>query len=259
MKVRVLKKTDLMLVDAEMTMNVQGAVHFEEDAHLSPPLFMGALRSYLDASGVCLLQGEVSDFRRSGPRLESVRTSEGEMQADEFVISAGVWSRDLFRQLGLKLPLLSGRGYGFTVLDQDLPSKPWVPAILVEARIAVTPMPEGVRFVGALELGPPIDCIRESRLEGMRINIPEYYPTFHSALDPDLLTRPAVWSGHRPCTPDGLPYLGRPAAFENLTIATGHAMMGMSLGPVSGELVAQTIGGEPCSAPMDLLSPDRYG
>jgi D-amino-acid dehydrogenase len=252
LSVKELRGADLLQAEPELPMSVYGGVLFEQDAHLSPPLFMEALRSHLDRLGVCLVQGTVSGFKKAADRLEAVKASDGDLEADEFVVAAGAWSGRLARDLGLSLPLLSGRGYGFEV--EGPPVRPQRAGILVEARIAVTPMPDGIRFVGAMELGPPADGIRSSRVEGMRMNIPSYFPT----LDEGLLARSEAWFGHRPCSPDGVPYLGRTARFRNVSFATGHAMMGMSLGPVSGNIVAQTICGEPLEVSSELLSPDRF-
>ena len=87
----------------------------------------------------------------------------------------------------------------------------------------------------------------------MRENIPLYYPSFR----PEDLDGP-TWCGLRPCSPDGMPYVGRTKAAQGVIFATGHAMMGMSLGPITGTLVAKIITGEQPAIPLDLLSPDRY-
>jgi len=134
-----------------------------------------------------------------------------------------------------------------------------IPSILVEARVAVTPMTGGMHFVGTMELGRPEadtagNRISPLRVEGMRHSIPNYYPAFPSS----LLEKASVHSGLRPCSPDGLPYIGRPSRYENLIVATGHAMMGMSLGPITGKLVAELAAHESPSIPLTLMSPDRY-
>lgn len=175
------------------------------------------------------------------------------MEADAFVIAAGAWSGKLAKLLGLNLPLLAGKGYGFTVTEP--PQKPRLPALLIEGRLAVTPFARGLRFVGTMELEPPGSLgINPARVQGMCESIPQYYPAFR---DFDFAATP-IWAGLRPCSPDGMPYLGRTKRFQNLFFATGHGMMGMSLGPVSGRIVAQAVANEPTCIQSDLLSPDRY-
>jgi D-amino-acid dehydrogenase len=179
---------------------------------------------------------------------------EGEIEADEFVLCAGVWSEPLARELGLSLPLMAGKGYSLTLPRP--PRRPHLPAILTEARVAVTPMGESLRVGGTMELTSRDQAgrIAPARVQGIVSSVARYYPE----LTPDDFRGVPAWSGLRPCSPDGLPYLGRFARFDNLSAATGHSMMGMSLGPVSGKLMAEILCGEPPSLDVSALSPDRY-
>ncbi len=268
LKTRVLDRAELADFERGIAYDAAGAVYFEDDAHLTPPLFMPALRARVLAEGAEIRDGvEVSGFRTKDGRVEAVLLQNErerppptlpslkgeELDADEVVLAAGAWTGVLARRLGVRLPLLAGKGYGFTV--KAPPAMPEYPAILVDGRVAVTPMADGLRFVGTMELGLPGEPkANEARLRGMRRSIAEAYPAFR---DFDFASIPA-WAGLRPCPPDGMPYLGRPRGLANVVVATGHGMMGMSLGPVSGELVAQVAAGESPSIPLDLLSPDRY-
>jgi D-amino-acid dehydrogenase len=252
LRATLLTNDDLKRLEPDVEMDVAGAVHFEDDAHLTPPVFMEAMRRKLLACGAEIRYGiSASGFRTENRTVKSIETDQGPLEADEFVVAAGAWSNALARSLGLKLPLLAGKGFGMTITDP--PETPRIPAILTEARIAVTPMVDGVRFVGAMELGQPGVAPSAGRVEGMRRRIPEYYPSFTG----DRLGAP-VWSGNRPCSPDGLPYLGRTRRADNVVIATGHAMMGMSLGPVTGLVVSKIIAGDPPGIAIHLLDPDRY-
>ena len=237
---------DSLEPDVSFADGVKGAVHFLDDAHLTPATFMRCFRSQLADTGVKFVLAPSVALDASG---ESVRI-EG-VPADQIVVAAGVWSGDLVRPLGMSLPMLSGKGYGFTV---PYSKSMTTPAILVESRIAVTPMLDGVRFVGTLELGHPNARINHNRIAGVSESIPRYYRGFNLA----TLSSDKPWFGHRPCTPDGLPYIGRSRRFKNLTIAAGHAMMGMSLGPVTGKLVAEVVQDLPPSFNLELLSPNRY-
>lgn len=257
LNVKVLQGMGLVEAEPGIIVSAHGGVLFRDDAHLTPAVFMDALRSYLEGHGVRFIEGRASGFESSGRNIRCVRTSEGDVEAELFVLAAGAWSGQLARKVGFKMPLLSGRGYGFTLPLQD--SRPTIATILVEARIAVTPMLDGTRFVGTLELGPPEPGVSESRLQGMRRDIPDFYPSLHPSLETGLKAHDSVWHGHRPCSPDGLPYIGRSKRVENLIVATGHAMMGMSLGPVTGMLVGQVADGEETSLGLGLLAPERFG
>jgi D-amino-acid dehydrogenase len=235
-------------------MNVAGSVYFPKDCHLSPDRLMRSLVKVCQDMGVKFLPGtEITDWIREGKRLRAVKTASGqEIAADQFVLAGGSWSAETIKPLGLRLPMQAGKGYSLT-----LPSprqSPEICAILTEARVAVTPMNGGLRIGGTMEIAGLNTAISPRRVRGIINAVPDYYPDFSPAdfegIEP--------WCGLRPCSPDGLPYLGRTAAADNLLVATGHSMMGISLGPVTGEIVGRLLAGEPAGHELDLLSPDRY-
>jgi D-amino-acid dehydrogenase len=126
--------------------------------------------------------------------------------------------------------------------------------ILSEARVAVTPMGDALRFGGTMEITGTDLKINPSRVRGIIKAVPKYLPDFSD----DDFRDVQPWAGLRPCSPDGLPYMGRFGRYENLSVATGHAMMGLSLGPITGKLMAEVLAGEEPSISLDQLSPDRY-
>ena len=253
LKADVLDRAALAAFDPAITMDAVGAVFFHDDAHLTPPAFMRALRERVVAAGVEIREGvEVTGARRGGSRVEALSTSQGEVAGDEYVLATGTWAGKLGRAMGLRMPMAAGRGFGITIAKP--PEMPTIPAIFTEGRIAVTPMLDGLRFVGTMELGQPNLSPESPRVDGMRENITRYYPKF-SATDVNV----PAWCGLRPCTPDGLPYLGRPSTATNVVVAAGHAMVGMSLGPITGQLVADLIVDGRARMPIDILAPDRFG
>ena len=131
---------------------------------------------------------------------------------------------------------------------------PQLCSIFTEARLAVTPMGTSLRIGGTMEIAGLNEEINPVRVRGIIKSVPRYFPEFSendfAGIQP--------WRGLRPCSPDGLPYVGRTGRFANLTVATGHAMMGLSLGPITGRLVAEVVSGEKPSLPIELLAPDRY-
>jgi D-amino-acid dehydrogenase len=240
-------------LDPDVTVDVAGGVYFPKDCHLSPNRFMAALKEQCDTLGVKFAwstEGEA--FIRQRTRISGVKTANGQITTDEVVLAGGSWSPVIARELGLKLPMQAGKGYSLTLTTpRELPQ---ICSILSEARIAVTPMGGTLRFGGTMEIAGLNEDINPVRVQGIIKAVPKYYPKF----TPDDFAGIQPWRGLRPCSPDGLPYLGRTAKFSNLTIATGHAMMGLSLGPITGKLVSEIITGENPSFDLTLLDPDRY-
>ena len=236
-------------------MEVAGAVHYPGDGNLAPDRLMAVLQRRLAAKGTRFFwKSEISGWRLDGERTIRAARLEGgeEIEADEFVLCAGSWSPGLSRGLGLKLPMQAGKGYSLT-LPQPRQS-PRLCAMLTEARVAVSPMGTALRFGGTMELSGLDEDIAQERVRGIIDAVPRYYPE----LSTEDFAGIRPWRGLRPCSPDGLPYLGRTARISNLVVATGHAMLGVSLGPITGRLVAEMLSKEEHSIDVSLLSPDRY-
>jgi D-amino-acid dehydrogenase len=254
----VLDTLALKRLEPNMTMNVAGGVYFPKDCHLTPSRFMASLKQQCDKVGVNFLwETETTSWRSShNGRLEAVtcRGPRGtaDYSGDEFVLCAGSWSPSVVRELGLKLPMQAGKGYSLTL--QQPRELPQICAICTEARVAVTPMGQSLRFGGTMEIAGLNEDINPVRVQGIIKTVPRYFPKF-TACDFEGVQ---PWRGLRPCSPDGLPYVGRTTRFKNLSVATGHAMMGLSLGPITGKLISEVLSGQTPSIDIQLLNPDRY-
>lgn len=249
----VLTAAQVAQLDPGATMAVAGAVYFPRDAHFTPDRYVAALQAECARLGVAFTwQAEVRRLRAAGSRLAAAQIDTAEVEFDELVLCGGSWSPVLMRELGLRLPLQAGKGYSLTLPHpRELPQ---LCSILTEARLAVTPMGTGLRFGGTMEIAGLTETINPARVRGIINSVPEYFPKF----TPADFAGVTPWQGLRPCSPDGLPYLGRTAKYENLVVATGHAMMGMSLSPITGQLVSELVSGEKPAFPLELLSPDRF-
>ncbi len=241
-------------LDPGMTMDIVGSVHFPKDCHFSPENYLSVLQRRASLRGARFLWNtRVDDMVRDARRLRALRSSEGDIEGDAFVLCGGVWSDKLIRSLGLRLPMQAGKGYSVT-----LPNPVQLPALcslLTEARVAVTPLGEALRFGGTLELSGTRESINPRRVEGILRAATRYFPAFQRSHFDGL----QPWHGLRPCSPDGMPYLGRSAAAPNLLVCTGHAMMGMSLAPVTAAIAARLLDAEPAGFDnLQLLSPDRF-
>jgi D-amino-acid dehydrogenase len=168
------------------------------------------------------------------------------------VVAGGAWSQGIASGLGIRLPLQAGKGYSLTIPSPR--SRPSIPCLLSEARVAVTPMNGSLRFGGTMEIAGLDESITPARIRGIIKSAGRYFPDF----GPEDFRGIPPWRGLRPCSPDGLPYVGRTRSRSNVIVATGHAMLGLSLGPITGKLVAEILSGEDPAIDIKALSPDRY-
>jgi len=230
---------------------VVGAVVYPGDAHCDPLRFVHAVGRAAEGAGADIrTRVEVLAFHRRNSRVVALETTAGEIPVGEVVLAAGAWSGSLARGLGLFLPLEGGKGYHVDLEPAE--GDPKLPVWLNETRVIVTPLADRLRLAGTLELAG-LD------LSVDRIRVGAIMRSARRGL-PSLQGRRVleVWRGLRPCTPDGLPYVGRPSGLENVVVATGHAMMGLTLAPVTGRLVGELLVGERPSQDLGPLSPDRF-
>jgi D-amino-acid dehydrogenase len=252
-RAEVLDRSQTAAKEPDLEMDVAGSVYFPGDLHLTPQALLAVLREKLDEAGVHLEWGaEFRSWKFDRRRITSIVTSRGEFEAEEFVICAGSWSGRIARAAGIRLPMQAGKGYSLTIPNPIC--RPLACAILTEARVAVTPMGNSLRFGGTMEMAGLDESINPRRVAGIIQAVTEYYPQFKTS---DFVGV-AAWRGLRPCPPDGMPYLGRSRTWENLIVATGHGMMGISLGPITGRLVSDLLAGRSSMIDLTLLSPDRF-
>jgi D-amino-acid dehydrogenase len=238
-----------------MRLDILGSTYFPLDSHLTPWKLMPALRRLAREAGADLRWNTpITGWRRENSRVRAVETPAGPVEGDEFVIATGSWSPSLGRELGVKMPIQAGKGYSLTVPSP--PSRPSSCWVLTEARVAVTPMGEGaLRFAGTMEIAGMSEAINPARVRGIMKSVPTFLPDF----TPKVFEGVLPWCGLRPVTPDGLPYLGRLPTFPNVTAAAGHAMLGLSMGPITGKLVAELVSDEKPSVDISALRPERFG
>ena len=253
MPAEVLDAAQTAALDPNVRMDVIGSVHYPMDASVAPDRLVAGLERRVHEQQVELAWNtEVTGWRTENGAVRAIRSSRGDIEADEFVIAAGSWSSDLARDLHVRLPMQAGKGYSLTLKNPV--QQPAIPALLTEARVAVNPMPGALRFAGTMEIAGLNLDVNPIRVRGIIDAVPRYYPEF-KASDFDGVQ---AWRGLRPCSPDGLPYVGRTKRYSNLVVAAGHAMLGITLGPVTGKLAAQVIAGEKPDLDISPLSPDRY-
>jgi len=249
----VLNKQEVQQLEPTTELDILGAVHYRCDAHLYPNKLIPQLIQHLQASGVDVqTNNPVKQIVREKGKIKKLITSKNEYEADAFVLAGGAWLSELAKTVDLKIPLMPGKGYTFTY---DHPEKKLnIPAILCEARVAITPMNGHMRYGGTMEIGAPNNKINLNRVEGIVESISKYFPDINL----DVPAEKDIWYGFRPCSPDGLPYIGRSSKIENLFIAGGHSMMGLSLGPATGRIIADLANGKETEVNIKAFNPERY-
>ena len=233
-------------------LDIKGAAFYECDHHTTPGEFMEELKTLLQAKGVQFVKNEkVTDFDTSSGTLSNVKTASGKtFVADEVILATGAWAGELNKKLGLKILMQAGKGYR---INSETETGITLPSILCEAKVAVTPMNGFTRFAGTMEIAGINHNINKARVEAIAEAVPRY---FNNVVISEQ-EKDEAQCGLRPVTPDGLPYIGRPSKWKNLTIAAGHAMMGWSLGPGTGLLVSEIIDGKKPSLDLGVYNPDR--
>ena len=250
---RVLALSEIQKLEPDIRISARGAIYFPGDAHLIPNLLMQNLSSYLKENGVDIRTGnKVEGFIFDQKKIKGLVVNGTQDSFDEYVLACGAWSGLYSAKLKLDLPMQGGKGYSFNV--KDTRTKIQIPTLLLEGRVAVTPMDNATRFGGTMEINGTDLSINMKRVQGIVETIPKYYPD----LSIPLPETKEVWRGLRPCSPDGLPYIGRSKSLSNLVIATGHSMMGLSLGPATGLLVSEIISDKRTSMSLDTFDPERF-
>lgn len=211
-----------------------GAWHYPETAHLRPELLLAELRRILESRGARILDHcPVRSFISQNGRATAVQTDHEILAADAFVLAAGAWSPAFAKRLGCRLPIQPGKGYSITMKPQ--PNFPKIPCFFEELRVVSTPWPDACRLGGTMEFIGLDSSLSRQRLSALTTGLRHYTssPQLTGMLDP--------WCGFRPMTADGLPFMDWSPRLQNVMIAAGHNMIGISVGPASGKLVAELL------------------
>jgi len=245
----------LQQLEPQAKINGIGAIFFKCDAHLYPNKLMAGLMALLRQRGVQLIAGEdVIDFKKERHLVKKVITHKNLYEADAVVIATGSWTRELAAKLDTRIPLVAGRGYSLTL--ENSPYKINHPAILVEGRTAITPMDGNkIRFGGTMEITSTRTPPRMNRVKGILDAVKRFFPEF----DIPMPAAEKIWYGYRPCSADGLPYIGRAKKWDNVVVATGHAMLGLSLGAGTGKIVGEILNEQPLSMNIEPFMVERFG
>jgi D-amino-acid dehydrogenase len=249
---RVLTPEAALALEPALGPDIAGAIFHPREAHCDPGDFTAALVEGSRALGADIRTGvETLGLSRSNGRVVELQTTAGALRPEAIVLAAGAWSKELAAHAGVRIPLEGGKGYHLEMAAGEA-RQPQVPIFLEEARVTATPLDGRLRLTGTLELSgldlriDPIrlDTIGRAARRGLRMS-PQAQPV-------------RIWRGLRPCAPDGLPIVGQADGIANLYLATGHAMLGIALAPVTGEIVADLVIGATPRHEIERFSPLRF-
>lgn len=271
LKSTVIDRAEAHRIEPDLLPDVIGGVWYRDDAHLHPNTLMRELTALLEGRGVRMLRrAQVTQVAKSQGKITQLQYTDAAGQTqqttpDLVVLAAGSWSPQLAKMMGEYLPLMPGKGYSMTinVAKQRLR----IPCIGLEHKVALTPWAGRLRIGSTMEIGAINDDILFPRVQGILEAVPKFLPgyredaDFRDLADIDKLRarqREQVWFGFRPVSPDGVPYIGRAKKTPNLLIATGHAMLGLSMGAATGKLISELAEGQPTSMDVRAFDPGRY-
>jgi D-amino-acid dehydrogenase len=249
---RILSAKEVQELEPDVEVNVKGGVLYPLDAHLHPAELMSTLREQLEKQGVVFqLETNILGFEKSGKKVTKVLTDKGDFTGDEVVIATGSWLSGILKDLEIDVLLQAGKGYSMTF--ENIPKNLHYPSILVDDRVAMTPMGADLRMGGTMEISGIGSKMLIKRVQSIYKAAKNYFPD----LQVSFPSADKVWHGFRPLSPDGLPYIGRHSKYDNLVIAGGHGMLGISLAAGSGKLIDEIVSGHKLSMDISAFDVER--
>ncbi|MDJ0749350.1 MAG: FAD-dependent oxidoreductase [Woeseiaceae bacterium] len=228
-----------------------GAWFYEDDSHLRPDRLNASWATRLARDGVRFIEDCcLESVDRNGTQIAGLDTSTGHLEAEHYVFATGAWSGRLASDLDCRIPIEPGKGYSVTMTCPDaMPSRPM---LMPEKHIGVTPFEDGYRIASMMEFAGFDTSIPDFRIQQLQDSARPY---LRDPVGPEIVE---TWYGWRPMTWDSLPVVGRVPGFDNALLATGHNMLGLSLAPVTGKLIADLVAERPTDLPLEAVSPTRF-
>lgn len=231
---------------------VAGAVFHPGDAQLRPDRYVAELARIVRAKGGVIEEGvRVESIEREGARVSRIVTTEGDFSGREVVMALGAWTPQLARALSLRIPIQPGKGYSITYTRPA--NCPRIPMTLKEPSVCVTAWGSGFRLGSTMEFAGYDTTLNRTRLDALKRGAAMF---LHEPEGPAVVEE---WYGWRPMTPDDLPVLGRVPGVDNVVLASGHGMLGVTMSAATGLLVSEIVTGKPSSFDLAPFSAARFG
>ena len=248
---KMLNKQEIKKIEPNINVDSIGAAYFGCDHHTTPGELIEALKKFIKQKGVkCFANTEIKDYNIANNKIDSISVSNQILKFDEYILSAGTWTSQICKKLGIDILLQAGKGYSVNSKSDTGIS---CPAILVEAKCAVTPMNGFTRFSGTMEISSVNNRIRKNRVDAICNSVESFYPSIKVSNS----ERENAGFGFRPISADGVPYIGRTNKLDNVIIATGHGMMGWSMSTGTGKIISEIISNKKTSIDINRFNPNR--
>lgn len=249
---RILSAKEVQAMEPDVQVDVRGGVLYPFDAHVHPGDLMQVLHRHLVSNGVEFhLNTSITGMETAGSKVKRVLTNTGDFACDQLVLAAGSWMPELTKMLGFNLLMQAGKGYSMTFEDVNRNLR--YPSILVDDRVAMTPLGNDLRMGGTMEISGLDSPLLIKRAEAIFKAARSYFPD----LPVQFPQKEKIWFGWRPLSTDGLPYIGRVSHYSNLVLAGGHGMLGISLAAGTGKLIEEIVGGHPTTIPIHAFDTER--
>ncbi|WGI22884.1 FAD-binding oxidoreductase [Amylibacter sp. IMCC11727] len=221
----------------------------EGQGHITNPAqYITEVVAHFTAQGGEFLEAEVQDFTKSNGRITQIETAIGPIECTHAVITAGIWSKDLMRKLGLSIPLETERGYH--VIYKNPSQMPDDPMMIAKGKFAVNPMDMGLRCAGTVELGDHHAGPSKQPIKLLKRYAAEVFPALE-------YSETEEWMGFRPSTPNSTPLIGE-IGDTGIFTGFGHQHVGLTAGPKTGRILAQMITGDAPNIDLTPYAPARY-
>lgn len=252
--VHVLTAKEVFDMEPLATKNTIGATYYPEDAHLYSNKLMRGLRSLLEERGVVFKNHtEIAAISESSTGTIQVKSTKKETFSGNYlIICGGAWTSDLMKNLHVNIPIQAGKGYSISL--KNPPSISRYSFTMAEKKVAITPMDKSMRFAGTMEIVGKDMSITKPKVNAIKKAILEFYPQYNL----EGLSREEVWVGLRPCSADGMPYVGKVDSYKNIFISSGYSMVGMSMSFAAGEIIKQLITTGKADLASPMTDPNRF-
>ena len=248
---RLIPGEELVSFEPALRQGLAGAYLYEDDGYLRPDKLNSAWSRRLETDGVSFIEHcRLEGIEKNGGSITGLNTSQGLMQADRYVFATGAWSSRLAADLGCDIPVEPGKGFSVTMTAPE--QLPRYPFLSEEAHIGVTPFAGGLRIGSMMEFAGFDDSLPDFRIRQLKDAARRFLQHPVGAADTH------TWYGWRPMTWDSLPIVGRVPGLSNALLAAGHNMLGLTLAPVTGKMIADIVAERPSDLPLAALSPARF-
>lgn len=246
-----LPKEALLTLEPDLSPKVVGGIRLPAERHVRADTLIRGLVERLRAAGVDVRSDTAVDaIETARGRVQAFRVGPERLRADAYVLAAGAWTGPLARSIGLKLPIVAGKGYSLTFREPNLIVRHAL--YLGDSKVAVSPYAGALRVGGTMEFSGFNTRLDARRVDGIRRAARQYFRAAPVGRSTE------VWVGMRPMTPDGLPIIGRTPQYDNLFVASGHGSDGVFMAPATGALLRDVLLDRPRPPLAGAFDPGRF-